>query len=259
MAHIRCNTPGPVHHHGSSAEARACWTAGGPRPVPAPRPVAPRPNDSHRPQVVHVNEPPTDRQIWRVGKEGGDKTYAAKLNRKQCSEYIDSLIQAKRSQPVSRPYVNPHLKPPVVSPMLVTLLGGIKDGRYAWRPDADTRWTFVRITRPKTGEYAGAIKVQTQHGPNLKDRMKVYPDGGGRFDKANHWLERVIIGICMDASQAAIDYGRELEQCCRCGTKLTDDRSKHYTIGPECEKMWSHIIGLRDEQEGAPYERLARA
>lgn len=259
MAHIRCNAPGPTHHHGTAGEARACWTAAGPRPVPAARPPAPRPNDSHARQVVHVNEPPTERQIWKVGKEGGDKVYAAKLTRKQCSEYIDSLIRTKGSQPVTRPYTNPHLRQPVISPMLVTLLSGVKDGRYAWRPDTDTRWTFVRISRPKKGEYASAIKVQTQHGENLKDRMKVYPDGGGRFDRADHWLEPVIIGICMDTTQSAIDYGREKGCCCICGRELTDDRSIHYSIGPECEKRASHIIGMRDEQEGAPYERLARA
>lgn len=249
MASITCSMNGVRHTHGSSADVRACQAAQRHTATPAPYPA--RPHDRHPsrvngPRVIHTEAAVTEAQLWKVKKEGGDPVYAAKLTRLGASIYIQQLIEKKENRTVVEP--TPRSTPPkTIVPL--PMLDMVKDGRYAWRPDANTKWTFVRISRPRNGRMAGCTKIQTQHGDTLTDRMSVYPSGHVWLP-VPHMIESQLIGIIVDQKQAALDYGREIGKCCRCGKKLTDERSRWYGIGPECEKVSPDQIAYVEEQHG---------
>lgn len=135
-----------------------------------------------------------------------------------------------------------------VSKVPVGLLIGLRDGYYAARVDSTHAYTFFRVSRPKSGRYAGAIKIQTQHGPDYKlalvrweeDRVSVY----------NWTIEDALLVACIQQVNCAIAYAEEIGKCCRCNTELTDERSRWYGIGPECEKHWPEIIPEVGERRG---------
>jgi hypothetical protein len=249
MASILCKANGVRHTHASADDVRACQGVGRPT-VAAPRPT-PAPSTGR--QVVRVNDDPTERQLWKVKHEGGDDVYAAKLTRLGCSQYIQQLIADKTRRPiVNVPAAQPRAPQPATSfpPQLLNMLKAVKPGRYAWRASTDEKFTFVRISVPKNGRLAGCVKIQTQHGENLKDRMTVYPSGNVWLEPRNRFIEPILIGIIVDSTTAAITYATIKRQCCKCGTKLTDPRSRWYRIGPDCEEMWPHIIEQVIDQYG---------
>lgn len=133
----------------------------------------------------------------------------------------------------------------------------IRKGRYAV-PSAEGRLTFVRLSERnnKRSFLQGYIFLQSQHSDELMDRAVFTPQGSLH---AAYWsLERIsdiLLGIIVDPWGAAIRYGQELGQCCRCGKSLTDERSRWYGIGPECEQHWPEIIAEVDDVRG-PYVGL---
>jgi hypothetical protein len=131
--------------------------------------------------------------------------------------------------------------------MTVQMLTGIPDGRYAVSLSGGDDLTFIRVSRPKKGRLAGAIKVQTQHSDVLKDALNYLPNGRTEVHQAV--MVDIILAVALNQRQAALTYGRRLNQCCKCGKTLTDERSRHYGIGPECEKHWPQIIVEVDEME----------
>jgi hypothetical protein len=124
----------------------------------------------------------------------------------------------------------------------------VENGYYAVRKDKDSDWVFLRVSRPDFGQYKDCVKVQTQHGETLKLVFLVYPGSRG-YSVMNGQVKDLVITLVVNPKMAAVQYGREVGQCCRCGKPLTDKRSRHYGIGPECEKYWPEIIELVDEQD----------
>lgn len=253
MPSILCSVPGPRHHHTTSAEARACWAAS--RATPPPPPVVPFPPPQDRvdlyghTSVIHKTSSPTQPQLDYIKKLGGNPTWAARnCNREQAAKYIDRLKSGAVQTPTPAPREKRVFELTNRQKMLVQLLDQVPDGRYAVQPDETVPLTFIRISRPKKGQYGGTIKVQTQHSDDLILRWVYWPSG--RVSEYERSIEEKLLLVCVDSRRAATTYGRELGQCCCCGKTLTDERSRYYGIGPECEKKWPWIIQLVNERDG---------
>lgn len=147
-----------------------------------------------------------------------------------------------------------------LTPML-PLLANVKDGYYA-AEIGDGRYNdlkFFRVSRPKTGQYAGTTKVQWQIADNW--RIAILVRANGTYWKPNDapaTAEDYVLAIMVDATGCARRYAKEIDKCCRCNTSLTDERSRHYGIGPECEKHWPHIIELVDLEDQMAKEEEAK-
>jgi hypothetical protein len=200
-------------------------------------------------QVKPAPKPPTREQLDYVKLLGGDAWTARNLSRSQVSAYIDHL-KAKRTSSAKTGAPVPDKSFAAQNDRVNMCLGMIRDGRYAVSPDDVTPLTFVRIVRPKTGNYKGAVKVQTQHGDDLVDRLFLWPSGKVTI-KAPFIVESLLL-IAADLRGASIRYGQEIGQCCICGKSLTDERSRYYGIGPDCETRFGDIIAEVDQNSG-PY------
>lgn len=147
-----------------------------------------------------------------------------------------------------------------LTPML-PLLANVKDGYYAAEV-GDGRYNdlkFFRVSRPKTGQYAGTTKIQWQIADNW--RIAILVRANGTYWKptdAPAQAEDYVLAIMVDATGCARRYAKEIDKCCRCNTSLTDERSRHYGIGPECEKHWPHIIELVDLEDQLRQEEEAK-
>lgn len=137
--------------------------------------------------------------------------------------------------------------------VFIPLLEKVPSGYFAWQPDADTPLTFIRISRPNRGNFRGCLKVQSQHGPNLRLDWLLKPNGVVTVWRRE--IDNVLNGLIVDYRHAAKVYALEKGCCCRCNTDLTDERSRHYGIGPECEKHWEWMIVERDEELGYSFDR----
>lgn len=234
---------GSVHKHETVFESKLCW--GIIKPPPSPTPPAP---------VVRYATGP---QLKLVGDLNGDKLYAAKLTVPKCSEYIDQLKAARKEAPKVDATPDPRLR------MVEGLITQIPDGYYAVQRDAGEAITFLRISRPKPtsrSRYAGALKIQTQHGPRLQDDAVQWPSGRWSFyNYGEGWMLDKLLLLCSDHFSAALRYAHKLNHCMRCNTELTDDRSRHYGIGPECETKngWGWVIDRTDDMhDGLSFETL---
>jgi hypothetical protein len=147
-----------------------------------------------------------------------------------------------------------------LTPML-PLLVNVKDGYYAAEV-GDGRYNdlkFFRVSRPKTGQYAGTTKIQWQIADNWRIAILVRANGTyWKPSDAPAMAEDYVLAIMVDATGCARRYAKEIDKCCRCNTSLTDERSRHYGIGPECEKHWPHIIQLVDEEDELAREEAAK-
>lgn len=129
----------------------------------------------------------------------------------------------------------------------VMLLDMVPEGYYAVRGDESESYTFLRLSRPTKGRFKGTTKVQTQHGNRLEVAWCVWP--GGQVSSYLYTIEDAILLMISDHQWAARTYARVLGHCCRCNADLTDDRSRHYGIGPECEKYWPWMIVIVDAED----------
>jgi len=241
-------TNGSVHKHDLVYEARVCY--GFVRP-PA-QPV--------RPFEVH-ELPVTDRQLRYIESLGGDTVHAAKLTKKAASDYIKRLLQggsvstapSTPAAPAKRP-VDPRLG------LLTGLFDQVRDGYYATQVDGSAPIRFLRISTPKRGRTAisqAARKIQSQHGPRWEVAGALWPSGQWSIYDSRI-IEQLML-VVTDQRGCLKRYSKELGHCCRCNTELTDERSRHYGIGPECEKHWPDVINEVDEEnDGMPFEHLAR-
>lgn len=178
----------------------------------------------------------TAKQIAFIGKLGGDKVYASTLSVEAASDYIKTLKKQEN-------------RPAMITKIPIPMLQTVPDGRYATRMDSDQPYKFFRISRPKSGNYKGCIKVQTQHSEAYQLMMVVRPSGS--VEVYDLRAEEELLLVLVDPSGAGIAYGEELGHCMRCGRELTDERSRWYGIGPECEKSNQHIIDLVDDRKGS--------
>ena len=199
-------------------------------------------------------EPVTKRQLDYIKDLGGDMYKARSLSKNKASEYIDELKRKRYNQPTAQPdpWSAPNRQTTVI-PM--EFLTKIDSGYYAARQDSNFPYSFFRISRPKSGKFKDVLKIQTQHGPDYKLMMVVYPSGQVRV--YNKVPEQDLLLVAVDPKGAAIQYAEEIGRCMRCNTELTDERSRWYGIGPECEKYWEWAIPQVEERKG-PFPGIGR-
>lgn len=137
-------------------------------------------------------------------------------------------------------------------------LFNMHEANYAVSTDGSDHLIFLRLAliRPrKDGRRRvnlGCITVQTQHSDDWILRFTVHPNGnfirhtGMRGDE----MSMILASVLVDQRGAAARYGQKLGKCCRCNKSLTDERSRWYGIGPECEKHWPEIVYESDETRG---------
>jgi hypothetical protein len=234
---------GDVHTHDTVYQSKICW---GVIKGFVSRPVSPTP----------VLEPATANQIRYVGTLGGDADYAAGLDKKGCSEYIKSLL-ANKGKPVtadiSAPTARPKQERTKRQEFILDMIKLVPDGYFAVTPDGtDSNVTFLRVKRPTSGRLKGCLKVQTQHSEVLDDKF-IYFTGSDRIWEKNGYsneIEEALMFLMADWQGATMRYSRLIHKCCRCNLALTDDRSRWYGIGPDCEQVWPWMIEAIHDSKG---------
>lgn len=235
------------HQHESVYEAKVCHGL--------VEPVAPTSTS----QVRYA----TPRQLGFIQHLGGDKAFASTLSVEEASEYIANLKRGPSASKVGtlvRPAPTPPPPPaprhqPYESKVPLAMFDMVPDGYFAWRPDETADLKFIRISRRKSGKLNGARIVQTQHSDLLSLRWALWPSG--KVSVYMPSVEDTIIGVIIDHKTAARTYAKEMGRCARCNKHLTDERSRHYSIGPECEKFWFWMIEeVDDEHDGRSFEEL---
>lgn len=144
------------------------------------------------------------------------------------------------------------------------LLFNMRGGYYCAAPDGESDdLIFIRLSTFKaragasrfseSHRYDGCLLIQTQHGDELITRYIINPSG--KVHRADHsaYASKVIEALFMSLADEDLSqrrYASKLGKCFRCAKALTDQRSRHYGIGPECEKVWPDVITYVDEMEG---------
>lgn len=193
---------------------------------------------------------PTERQLDYI-KDLAYKKGIKGVQTPQTFSAASRTIDYLKAQPNAK---NPDKTGPIISFMATNL---IKDGRYAVRTDDDNeQYVFVRVHRPKTGNYRGTLVVQTQHGSDYVRRLVFNLTTGKTLFQHNRSisgqnLADIISAIIVDQKQAAFNYADQKNVCCRCGRELTDHRSAYLGIGPDCEKTMHDYVAWVEEQKGA--------
>lgn len=208
-----------------------------------------------QPAVPYSPHPPfvpsTQSQRHYVEILNGDTVYAAKLSKVACSSYIDELKRkGARVSPTPAPAPNPKLD------MFKMLLPQVPDGRYAVREDDTQPYTFIRLKRHTHGKLNGCVTIQTQHSEKLMRAGIQWRNGLWTFEKP--WIVDKMLVVCVDPEIAGDAYARELGRCRICGKELTDERSRWYGIGPDCETRHQGVIERVDERNGKSYEQAHR-
>jgi hypothetical protein len=124
----------------------------------------------------------------------------------------------------------------------------IPKGRYCVELGANLRKFFKVVPNWKGKLYRGATVISTQHSESFKVALVLWPDG--RVQIFNRDIDSCLMMMAADPYTCKIRYGQELGVCCNCGKKLTDDRSRWYGIGPECEKDNIEIINEVENTRG---------
>jgi hypothetical protein len=190
----------------------------------------------------------TGRQLDYISSLGGDTNYARLLTKEAASHYIDLLKEKKRMEQQE----SVKAKPTTVIPL--AMLEMTPSAHYAVRPDSTVPFTFLRVARPNHGKFKGCTKIQTRHGDTFVNRMVVYPSGSIWFDLRNKAkTETDVMLVIADYQQACLNYAREIGQCCICNKTLTDERSRWYGIGPDCETRHGWVIERTEEEDGEYY------
>jgi hypothetical protein len=145
--------------------------------------------------------------------------------------------------------------------ILIAMIDQLETGYYAVQADPmHPHIDFVRVSRMDkearvNSRWRGAVKVQTIHAEDLIERWAYWPDRDLIYI-GNNKIEDILLRLLANKRAAMRLYAEEIGRCCRCNTQLTDERSRHYSFGPECEK---HLEGLKDEiddERGGTYEDL---
>lgn len=245
MASITCRNGGSVHQHTSVTESKICY--GIIRTVTAPPPLPP--------------DLATLKQLKFIEDLGGDKARAASMTKKQASAYIDEL--KKRPKVTVTPAPAAEEEPPPVevaktskSDMIKTLISMVPDGYYAVREQDGAPITFLKVSRPKRGNFRDCIKISSQHGPSLEVRWVLWPSGRvSVYRWPGHEIEDDLLLLMADWKSATRLYAEKKKKCGRCNTDLTDPRSRFYLIGPECEKHWQWWIDDVAAERGGYWEQ----
>lgn len=229
-----CNNHGYAHTHELAIEGRICYGL-------APAPVRPTP-------APPVADKASAKQVIYIRDLGGDMEAARAMTRSEASHYIERLKKGHKSMPQAAQTRTAAQTYDARLDMLKVLIASVPDGYFAVQAEEGAHTDFLRISRPKehAKNFGGAIKVQTQHSDVLKTAMAFWPSGQVSVYK-NSAIGMLML-LVVDWRGAALRYAKEIGRCCRCNAQLTDDRSRHYGIGPECEQHWPEIIDMVDEQ-----------
>jgi hypothetical protein len=194
-------------------------------------------------QIGYINDLSNAEEAWRARllTSTGASHRITQLRKEQRAAR-HKMIEENSPKTQPSPYQGMKLNIPV--PMIQALT----DGYYAAQQDDDHKTMFFRVSRLKAGVDKGMIKVQTRHGDTLKTMLRIFPDG--KVFVHDKRAETELLLVCVDPNGAMIDYAQKLGQCCRCGKSLTDERSRWYGIGPECEMHLPHIIALVADRKG---------
>lgn len=252
---IQCTSGGTPHTHNTVLEVRNCYAGVNSPPIRPPAPSAPVASSLSLPGLA------SEKQVRFLIDLGVPWRAARRVDRTNAHHLIDELLAEKRGTPVpptppaAPPPVQPTRQPEPDDPrrdMIKALIGSIPIGYFAVEKGSGTSfgdegdYNFVRISHPKHGKYRDAIKIQSQHGDRLETRAVLWPSGSlSIFDRR---IIDPLMGILADHKTCLMTYGQKLGHCCRCHKALTDDRSRHYGIGPECEKYYPWVIEQVDEQ-----------
>lgn len=232
---------GDQHTHTTVYESKVCWGIIRPEPIYVPPVVT---NWKDRPGSA------TPKQLNFLKKLGCPKSETYGITCNQASALIDRYKEdAVNVQAAS---TDPRLD------MAKAMFDMVPDGYYAVT-NGDNPLKFFRVNTIRTqrgrGLPAGTRKIDTQHSEEWIPRVTVYPDG--RWHMRPGFSAEDVLILVADYEDAAYRYGREIGQCARCNKTLTDERSRHYAIGPECEKHWPWMIEKIDlKNDGLTYEQL---
>jgi len=128
-----------------------------------------------------------------------------------------------------------------------SFIDDVRDGYYAVKLHKDREeYTFIRVSRPKYGEYRDCVKFQTQHGEQLKLACVLRPSG--IFEVRNGDIKKVVIEIASKPVHSAWMYGRRVSRCCKCGKPLTRQPWMDYGIGIDCDQRHPQIREHAEEQ-----------
>ncbi len=269
-ATILCTNGGTQHTHSSVMESKVCYgliTSPASTPAVSPAPSRPSalvvPSDTFRPV--------SPRQLAYIADLGGEAcAKAAKyLDRKSASALIDELLHPNKEATVTQQPVTPapaRREPKPVPPshaMIAGLLPMVPDGYYAVHEYDGGNVEFMRISRPKKNKYATSIKVQTVMGSWMNVRVKSEPDAAlwpsgilSVYDRSGRTEDKLLL-LVADYNGARRRYAQKIGKCCRCNASLTDKRSRHYGIGPECEKHWPEVLEQVDMEDAIAAQEAA--
>ncbi len=238
--------------HEKAAEARVCAGLTS-TPTVAPAPVRTEPTASQpmstggRSQVIHRDSPPTDPQLDKARRLGINLNRAWK--RGPLGDEIDRVIAEREGRRVTQSVPEP---PKTKVPL--DMLQKVGDGYFAVRLDANRPHTFFRLNLIKPIKNTrrklpiGTFTVETLHGDNRRWMLTIFPDGRVReYDLAK---EDELLMVCVDPNGGRIEYGIQIGSCGVCGKTLTDERSRWYGIGPDCEKRNGHLISIVENKYG---------
>lgn len=194
----------------------------------------------------------TERQQKYIHDLGGDALHAAKLTFDEASAMIDRLKRERRQNRTA--VTDPRLD------LLKGMIDMVPEGYYATRPDENNHVDFLairKVTKPTKKFPVGTAKFQSQHSERWEEELVLWPSG--QWSVYNHRYISVIMEVVADYKTCAQRYSIELQRCMRCNTELTDDRSRHYLVGPECETKhgFTWPIAYADEMNGGlSFEQL---
>lgn len=178
--------------------------------------------------------PKTDGLDWEVWSDKWDAVYAVDAN--------------------GRIVEDPRLK------LLKGMIPMIPDGYFATQADDTATVDFLMLSRPNRGQYKDHIKVSTQHSENWMPRLALMPNG--RWLVLDRSKIDPLMLVVADYRTCALRYAVELQHCWVCNTALTDDRSRHYLIGPICDKKPQGVSWLEKVDNefngGLTYDDLVR-
>lgn len=254
------------HSHEAVTDAKICYGILA-RTEAAPPPPAPVIYGS----PVNPGGPSSPRQHKYVEDLNGDVCHAMKITWGECSDLITKLISERDARKTAitaaaalaplppvvtvtvppRPtYANPLLADARL-PLLNSMLEGVESGYYAvQRYDSATELQFFRISRPKSGRFAWSLKIQSKHSDKLEDRLVRWPSGKWSSYTTRTAFIDELLTLVTDWMGAAIRYGENYHNCCRCNKDLTDDRSRWYNIGPDCEELRPWVIDRVNSTKG---------
>ena len=142
--------------------------------------------------------------------------------------------------------------------MIQAMFDMVPDGYYAVDKGDETPFKCIRVATRKVGKLKGIRTIETQHGEYFKIQCAFTHEGEWRTLPHVSFIEWLML-LVTDHQGAAIRYGREIGRCCRCNKDLTDARSRHYSIGPECEKHFPWVIeAVNLMHDGKSYEEMSQ-